>query len=217
VEGAIYIIGCDPAKGTGENYSTAQILKLYGTKPVKMEQVGVFHDNMTDIYDYSDILVRLGVYYNNAYLLIENNGEGSAVVNRIWWTHEYENLVNSGSKTKNLGIRSTGGFKKGTKPKAVLLMKKLIEDGSLRIYDERTLKELGSFIEENGRFFGKDTHDDLVSAMFWGCYFLEMKIIDDQYEFIKKDEEDDIWGVLTDLDQIAEDWSWLTDSTGLTD
>lgn len=215
-KGAIYIIGCDPAKGTGENFSTAQIIKLLGVKPVQMKQVGVFHDNMTDVYDYSDILVRLAMYYNNGYLLCENNGEGSAVVNRIWWEHEYENLVNSGSKTANLGIRSTGGAKTGTKPKAVLLMKKLIEDGSLKIYDERTLKELGSFIEENGRFFGKDTHDDLVSAMFWACYFLEMGIMDENYEF-KQNEKEDIWGILSDLDEIIEDWSWLTDSDGMTD
>ena len=216
-KGSIYIIGCDPAKGTGENYSTAQIVKLLSVKPIKMKQVGVFHDNMTDVYDYSDILVRLAMYYNNGYLLCENNGEGSAVVNRIWWEHEYENLVNSGSKTANLGIRSTGGAKSGTKPKAVLLMKKLIEDGSLRISDERTLKELGSFIEENGRFFGKDTHDDLVSAMFWACYFLEMDVLDENYEFLKKDETEDIWGILSDLDEIIEDWSWLTESNGMSD
>lgn len=215
--GAVYVIGCDPAKGLGEHHSTAQVLKLISIKPVKMRQVAVFQDNMTDVYDYADILVRLAMYYNKGYLLCENNGDGSVVVNRIWWEHEYDNLVNSGSKVKNLGIRSTGGVKTGTKPKAVLLMKKLIEDGSLRLFDERTLKELGSYIEEEGKFFGKETPDDLVSGLFWGCYFLEMNIIDENYQFMKDESADDIWGILSDFEDIVEDWSWLTDSEGFTD
>ena len=169
--GAQYVLGVDPAKGTGENYSAIQILRMDSIVPVNLQQVAVFHDNMTDVYTFADIIDRLSKYYNRGYILIENNGEGSAVVNRVWWTHENESLVNSGSKEKKLGIRSTGGEKKGTKPKAALLMKKLIEDGSLKLVDEKTLRELGSFIEENGRFFGKDTHDDLVHALFWACYF----------------------------------------------
>ena len=216
-EGASYVIGADPAKGTGENFSAAQVLRIDSITPVKMEQVAVFHHNLTDVYSFADILTRLAKKYNHAYLMIENNGEGSAVVNRVWWDHEYEGLVNSGAKTKNLGIRSTGGIKGGTKPKAALLMKKLIEDGSLRIVDRRTLKELGSFIEENGRFFGKDTHDDLVSALFWACYFLEMKILEDSYKFKDDDMNNDAWGILSDVDEMFEDWSWLETSAGMTD
>jgi hypothetical protein len=217
VEGASYVIGADPAKGTGENFSAGQVCRIDSITPVKMEQVAVFHHNLTDVYSFADILVRMAKYYNHAYLMVENNGEGSAVVNRIWWDHEYENLVNSGSKTANLGIRSTGGGKKGTKPKAALLMKKLIEDGSLGIVDRRTLKELGSFIEENGRFFGKDTHDDLVSALFWACYFLEMKILEDSYKFEKDDINEDAWGILSDVNEMFDDWSWLDGSNAMSD
>lgn len=216
-EGAEYVIGSDPAKGTGENFSAAQVLRIDQVTPVKMEQVAVFHHNLTDVYSFADILTRLAKYYNQAYLMVENNGEGSAVVNRIWWDHEYEGLVNSGSKKKNLGIRSTGGTQKGTKPKAALLMKKLIEDGSLKIVDRRTLKELGSFIEENGKFFGKDTHDDLVSALFWGVYFLEMKILEDGYKFKDDSMDAEGWGILGDVDDMYDDWSWFDSSSGMMD
>jgi hypothetical protein len=216
-EGASYVIGADPAKGTGENFSTAQVLRIDSVLPVKMAQVAVFHHNLTDVYSFADILTRLAKYYNQAYLMVENNGEGSAVVSRIWWDHEYEGLVNSGSKTKNLGIRSTGGERKGTKPKAALLMKKLIEDGSLRIVDRRTLKELGSFIEENGRFFGKDTADDLVCALFWAVYFLEMKILEDSYKFEGDTIPEDAWGILSDVNEVFDDWTWLDSGSGMTD
>jgi hypothetical protein len=207
-KGAIYIIGSDPSKGTGEHWATAQVLRLDSIIPIKMKQVAVFRDNKTDLYHFADILNRLSLKYNSAYILCENNGEGNAVVQRLWWDHENENLVNSGTKTKNLGIRSTGG-EKGTKTKAVLMMKRIIEDGSIEINDEMTLKELGAFIEENDKFFGKDMSDDLVSALYWACYIFEMNILDENYEFAEK-QGDDVWGILSDIeDMVEEDWDWL--------
>ena len=217
-EGAIYALGCDPAKGTGEHWATIQVLRIDSIVPIKMKQVAVFQDNKTDVYDYADIINRLSRYYNDAFILCENNGEGNAVVQRLWWEYENENLVNSGSKMNSLGIRSTGnrsahGGVKGTKTKAVLLMKKIIEDGSLEINDEPTLKELGSFIEENDKFFGKDTPDDLVSALYWGCFIFEMKVLDESYKFTQK-EGDDVWGILADIeDMVNEDWEWLNDAS----
>ena len=216
-DGHHYIIGVDPAKGTGENYSAAQVIRIDSTVPVKFQQVAVFHHNLTDVYSFADILVRMARYYNQAYLMIENNGEGGAVVQRVWWTHEYEGLVNTGSKKDKLGIRSTGGTSKGTKPKAALLMKKLIEDGSLNLVDRKTLKELGSFIEQNGRFFGKDTNDDLVCALFWACYLLEMNVLEESYTFDDEEMSEDAWGVLSDVNEVFEDWSWLDNSTTMTD
>lgn len=205
----LYVLGCDVAKGTGENYSAIQVLKIESIKPIKMTQVAVFHDNMTDVYDFADVIHRLSMFYNNAHIMVENNSEGSAVVRRLWWEHENENLVNSGSKEAALGIRAT----RASKPKAVLLMKKIIEDGCLRIYHNKTLNELGSFIEEKGKFFGKDQNDDLVSSLYWACYIFEMDVLDESFEFVKK-ENDDAWGILSDIDEmIEEDWSWLTNSS----
>lgn len=208
-EGSSYVIGGDPAKGTGENSSTIQILKIIKVKPVKIKQVAVFKDNLTDVYDYTDIISKLSYYYNNAYIMCESNGEGSAVVNRLWWELENPNLVNTGSKSKNLGIRAT----KYTKTRAVLLMKKLLEDGSIILFDRNTIEELGSYIEENNKFFGKDKPDDLVSALYWAIYILEMGILDDNYEFKKeKDDNVDSWGLLSDVNENLDDWQWLNDS-----
>jgi hypothetical protein len=209
-EGATYILGVDPAKGTGENWSVIQVLKLIRMVPVKMQQVAVFRHNQTDVYDFSDIVNRLSYFYNNAHIMCENNGEGSAVIQRIWWEHENENLVNTGMKTANLGIRAT----KTTKPRAVLLMKKLIEDGSIILVDRETIEELGSFIEEKGKFFGKDKPDDCVCALYWGSYILEMNIFDESFSFEKKkDSEEEIWGILSDIEDNVEDWSWVTNSS----
>lgn len=208
VNGAMYALGVDPSKGTGEHFSTIQIFKINSTLPINMEQVATFEDNLTDVYEFSQIIHRLSIYYNNAYIMCENNGEGSSVISQLQWQWENENLVNTGSKIVNLGIRSS----KNTKSKAVLLMKKLIEDGSVELKDENTIKQLASFIEEDGKFFGKDKDDDLVDAVFWACYIFEMGILSDDWNFKGKKEKDDVWGVLSDIDDNIDDWSWLDDS-----
>ena len=89
------ILGVDTAKGTGENYSAIQILKIESMEPIKLIQVATYMNNGIDVYRFSQIVNKLGYYYNNGYLMVENNAEGSTVVNQLWWEHENENLINS--------------------------------------------------------------------------------------------------------------------------
>lgn len=206
----VYIIGVDTAKGTGENYSVCQILRLKSLKPIKLQQVATYRNNTVDVYTFSEIVNNLSYYYNNAYIMVENNAEGAVVVNRLWWEFENDNLVNSGSKSTDLGIRSTTR----NKPRAVLLMKRLIEDGSLELVDRDTIFELSNFIEQNNRYFGKDTNDDCVSALYWACFALEMDIFEESYALKNKqkeevDYEDDSWTIISDTNKDDEDFSWL--------
>jgi len=207
IDGAQYILGVDSAKGTGENYSVIQVLKLESMKPIKLSQVAKYRSNVVDVFRFADTVNKVAYFYNQAYIMVENNAEGSAVVNRLWWEHENEGLVNTGSKAQDLGIRATTK----TKPRAVLLMKKLIEDGSLSIVDYDTVAELSSFIEQNNKFFGRDTNDDTVSALYWAVFILEMNLFEESYELHKgtKQEEDEGWGILSDVEP-GEDFSWLT-------
>ena len=196
---------CDVAKGTGEHYSTCQVLKIISTDPFKAEQVAVFQDNYTDVYEFSNILYRLAIYYNNGYVIVENN-IGDTVISELWWNHEYMGLINEGSKKTQLGIRATTK----TKPKAVLTMKKLIEDRDLIIYDINTINELTSFIDKgNNTFAGKDLTDDLVSALYWACYVVNLDILEEGEFKINNEIEDDAWGILSDIEEEIEDTSWL--------
>jgi hypothetical protein len=213
IEGNTYILGCDTAKGTGENDSVIQVLKIISMKPVKFEQVAVFQDDHTDVYAFADIIHRISLFYNKAHIMVENNAEGAAVVTKLWWDIETESLVNTGAKTQNLGIRAT----KNTKPKAVLLMKKLIEDECLQINDKETVEQIASFIEENNKFFGKDLKDDLISGLYWTVYIIEMDIFDESATLksmsdLDKEQKDEIWGILTDIDTDSDNsFKWLDD------
>ncbi len=208
--GCTYVLGVDTAKGTGENFSTIQVLRVDGINPIQMEQVAVWEDNFTDVYTFASTVNRISYYYDNAYIMVENNGEGSPVVNRLWWEYENENLINTGSKERDLGIRATNK----SKNVAVLLMKKVVEDHNLRIVDPRTVEQLADFQDlGHNKYGGVNIADDLVSALYWAIYVLEQDIFDESYQFFQEANDDEAWGVLADFGEndMEEDWSWLTE------
>ncbi len=211
IVGQQYVVGGDVAKGTGNNYSSLQVLKIVSLKPIRLVQVATYNCNTVDVYKFSDIIFRVGKYYNNAIVMVENNAEGSAVVNRLWWDLEYMNMYNHSGKVKDLGIRAT----KTTKPKAVLLMKKLIEDYSLSMVDKTTLDQLADFSEQNQKFGCINLNDDLVSALYWACHLFNTPWAPDDFEFeADTRDENDVWGILTGIDP-DEDWAWLNDNRSI--
>jgi hypothetical protein len=207
-DGATYCMGVDTAKGTGENFSVIQIFKIHGIAPVHMTQVAVWEDNYTDVYSFASIVNKMSYYYNNSYMMVENNGEGAPVVNRLWWEYENENLINTGGKAKDLGIRATHR----TKNMAVLLMKKLIEDGNVEICDPRTIEQLADFQDlGNDRYGGINISDDCVSALYWAIFILEQEVFDETFEFNEENKDEEAWGLLSDIDDYQEDWGWMTE------
>lgn len=206
-DGCQYVLGVDTAKGTGEHYSTIQVLRIDSAQPINCEQVAVFESNFTDPYAFSAIVNRIGIYYNDAYIMVENNAEGWTIVTELHWTFENEGLVNTGSKVTQLGIRAMPK----TKQRAVILMKKLIEADLLKLNDAPTIKQLTDFTEKsNGSFSCENLNDDLVSGLYWACYFFKMDILDESISFRKDEEDTDAWGILADTPETSQtDWSWI--------
>jgi hypothetical protein len=79
----VYVLGVDQAKGTGEHDATIQVLKVTSFMPFKAKQVCTFKDNYTDIYTFSKIVHKTAIFYNNAYVMVENNAEGSTIVTKL--------------------------------------------------------------------------------------------------------------------------------------
>ncbi len=207
-KGCSYVLGVDTGKGSGEHYSTIQVLRIDSSTPVKAEQVAVYENNTVDPYNFSEIVNKIAIYYNNAYIMVENNSEGNTVVSELHWRFENEGLVNTGNKIANLGIRAT----RKTKPRAVILMKKLIEGKMLKLNDEETVQQLTDFVDKgNNRFACNNLNDDLVSGLYWAVYIFLSDLMDQEITFQKdKDPESEGWGLLSDVpDHVNEDWSWL--------
>jgi hypothetical protein len=84
IDGAKYIMGIDPSKGTGEHDACIQIYRLESFKPIKLINAATFQSNTTDTYELSSIINKLSIYYNEALIAVENNGEGSSVSQNLW-------------------------------------------------------------------------------------------------------------------------------------
>jgi hypothetical protein len=212
-QGASYVLGVDTSKGVGGDSSVIQVIKVLGINPVQLRQVAVWEDNYTDVYKFAEVVNRMSYYYNDAYMMVENNAEGSVVVQRLWWEYENEYLINTGGKIKDLGIRATGN----TKPRAVFLMKKIIEDQMITICDDKTVGQLADFQDlGNNKFGGVNINDDCVSSLYWAIFILEMNIYDESWTFSEENtSEEDFWGdIFGDwVDEVEReaDWSWLTE------
>ena len=101
-----YVIGGDPASGTGKDYSTAHVMTLDEEgMPVI---VGYYHDNMISPTEYAADLDKLGHFFAGrqwaALLAVENQGgQGALPINELHKHLEYPNPYlhqTAGSKTR---------------------------------------------------------------------------------------------------------------------
>jgi len=186
-DNAIYVLGIDTGKGTGRDYSVVQVLRINGEHDIK--QVAVYRENMISPHEFAQVCIGISKFYNNAQMMIENNGIGEALTQAIWYEYEYDNIINL--DPKGLGIRSTTK----TKLQANLLLKRYIDEKFLELKHEHTILELSKYVEIRPNVFQAETsstHDDCVTSLLWALYFietpyfdsdsLEMKTIDDQYD-----------------------------------
>ncbi|MFW6219524.1 MAG: hypothetical protein ACOCZ5_00165 [bacterium] len=184
ISGVKYILGIDASKGTGRDYSVIQVLKLLDQYNVK--QVAVFRYNKVDTLDFAQYCISVSKYYNHSEMMIENNGEGAEVANFIWYEYEYDKIVNCDKK--GLGIRST----RKSKLSANLLLKRYLENKWLELVDKDTIEELSKYIEVKPNVFQAETrmtHDDCVTSLLWGLYFIESGHYEEKDEDTKEIDE----------------------------
>jgi len=182
----LYIMGVDTSEGTGNDFSVIQILRI--DEEFKVEQVAVYKCNTIDVSKFAQVCCSVSEYYNNAFMMIENNGVGSILANIIWHEYEYDYILNC-DKT-GLGIRST----KKSKLSGNLLLKRYLEEGWLILHDKATVYELSLYEEVKPDVYrcGTYEHDDHVTSLIWALYFLitsffdgksmGVKAVDDKYK-----------------------------------
>jgi len=157
IEGHEYMMFVDVAKGRGQDYSTFNIIDI-STKP--FNQVAVYRSNTLSPLLFPDIIHRYAKQYNQAYVIIESNDQGSVVCNGLYYELEYENVyVESIVKANSIGVTMSRKVKRI----GCSNMKDLIEQDKLTINDANTIIELSTF-EARGSSYeaSRGNHDDLV-------------------------------------------------------
>ena len=179
IEGHNYIMCVDVAKGRGQDYSTFNIIDT-STNPFR--QVAVFRDNNLSALLFPDIIYKYAMTYNEAYVIVESNDQGSVVCNGLYYDLEYENLfVESTVKAGAIGATMT----KRVKRIGCSTFKDFVEQKKLSIVDANTIMEMSTF-EARGNSFqaSGSNHDDLVMNLVMFAWFATT----------------DIFGGLTDID-----------------
>ena len=168
--GHLYMCICDVSRGKGLDYSAFSIIDV---TEVPFRQVCTFRDNMITPVDYAEHILHACRYYNNAYNLTEINDIGGQVVDSLWNDYEYEHLISTGNagragKRVQFDERSERGIRttKPIKNMGCMLLKLLVEQNRLEIYDRTTVEELCRFSRKGSSFEAEEgSTDDLTMSL----------------------------------------------------
>lgn len=164
-KGKTYLIGVDPATGTGKDFSTIEVVEF--ASATSFNQVAEWRSNTMDTHflylSLKWILRRMEIIGARAYFSVENNGVGEGVIALYHADEEPPKLAEFVSEQgKNrLGMSTQGK----TKMRACVNFKQLLEKGKIGIFSEAMLKELKYFVRRDGTYKAQiGATDDLVSS-----------------------------------------------------
>lgn len=163
-----YCIAVDVSEGKARDYSTAIVIDIT-QMPLKV--VASMKNNKLDPLDFAPILYDLGMKYNEAFLMIENNF--SDLAKDMWYNYEYMNMFtydlgkgdHKQPKKMEIGLHTT------TKTRKIgeAYFKHLVVNEKIILNDIRIVRELNNLQWSDGkkRFEPRDENinDDLWSAM----------------------------------------------------
>lgn len=188
-----YVLVADIGEGKGLDASACSVIDVTHS-PFKV--VATFKNSEVGIIEFPYIIYQLGTYYNDAYVIVENNFDGSSVVKDLWYELEYPNIVNlnflSESKMKQtqyteLGVKTT----KRSKKQGCLFLKYLIENHKLVIPDTDTIDELYHFVRNplKGTYSAESGYnDDLVMTLVIFSYMAKTQ---DYFKYILYEQPSD--------------------------
>ncbi len=179
-----YLIVVDVARGDGADFSTFHILKLE-----TLEIIGEYQGKLTpDLY--ANMLNQVGREFGNAMIVVENNNIGYTVLDKlvefgypniyysIKSTHEYiEQHQAEFSPSAIAGFSTT----QKTRPLIVAKLEEFIRNKLITIYSSRTMREIQTFIWNNGKPQAmRGYNDDLVMSFAIGCWVRDTVLVENQ-------------------------------------
>tara|TARA_A100001035_G_scaffold241246_2_gene207153 strand:+ start:9683 stop:11305 length:1623 start_codon:yes stop_codon:yes gene_type:complete len=177
-----YIMTVDVSKGRGQDYSTFNLIDI-SVRPFR--QVAVYRNNTISPILFPNIIYKYAKVYNDAYVVIESNDQGSVVCNGLYHDLEYENMhVESAVKANALGIE----INRKTKRLGCSAIKDILENNKLKIVDENTILEISTF-EARGQSYEatEGNHDDLMMNLVLFGYFVSTQYFADMTDINLKD------------------------------
>ena len=169
-----YIMTVDVSKGRGQDYSTFNLIDI-STQPFK--QVAVYRNNTISPILFPNIIYKYAKLYNNAYVVIENNDQGSLTCYGLYHEIEYENVhLTSATKSDAIGIY----MDRKVKRIGCSSIKDILEERKLEVYDQETIIEISTFVAKGQSYEASDgNHDDLMMNLVMFGYFANTQFFAD--------------------------------------
>ena len=169
-----YLMVADVARGDGEDYSTFHILELE-TLSVIGEYQGKPNPDM-----FAAMLNQTAREFGNCMLVVENNNIGYTVLDKLI-EYQYPNLYYSIKSTHEyidqhqaeMVNSSVPGFSTSmkTRPLIIAKLEEFIRNKLIKIYSNRSINEMRTFIWKNGKPQAmRGYNDDLVLALAIACW-----------------------------------------------
>lgn len=179
--GAQYVMGVDPCGWMGGDPASIQLLEVWEDR---WEQVAVMNNNMIDPPRLAQFIVGLAQRYNDALVIIENNGVGLGVLSPLVTAMEAGEIRNLYYSQR--GIKSKPGIaatSKSINEGLGYLIDALMD--TLVLHDQETVDQLATYrhdklteISDAAKLLRPDKigrgrrarhHWDRCSALMWSC------------------------------------------------
>ena len=189
-EGLPYLLVADVARGDGSDFSCFHVIRV-DTMTVVAEYQG-----KPDLDMYAGILQSAGKEYGTCLLVVENNGIGIAVLeklkdlgySKIYYsyksTHEYVE-----SYLAEHDDRAIMGFTTSTKTRPLIVAKleEYVRNKLINIHSSRVFNELKTFIWHNGKPQAmRSYNDDLVMSLAIACWVRDTALTENEKDMAYK-------------------------------
>ena len=177
-----YVMMVDVSKGRGQDYSTFNVIDI-STRPFK--QVAVYRNNTISPILFPNIIYKYATLYNEAYVVIESNDQGTVVCNGLYQDLEYENIhMESAIKADRIGIE----MNRKVKRLGCSAIKDILEVKKLDIVDENTIMEISTFVSRGQSYEASDgNHDDLMMNLVLFGFFVSSQFFSDMTDINLKE------------------------------
>ena len=171
----VYSMSVDVSRGRHLDYSAFTIFDI---TQYPHTIVATYRNNEISPMLYATILQKIGINYNNSYMLIEINDIGGQVADILWNECEYENLhwTKSGELLGKAGSDPYPGIRTTRKTKRIgcANLKDMVENDQLIINDFDMISELSTFVQKDGGSYEADTgfHDDTVATLWLHAWMI---------------------------------------------
>ena len=197
IKGHNYILGVDPAKDGIDSFAI-QVIDITSFPFIQVASAKLDVDYLLT----PEHLETSGLYYNEAFIVIENNeGAGQSIADMLYLNYEYPNMYKDRDEA-NKRYKRYYGFRTTlkTRPLIINMMKIFIEEGKLIVQDRHTIDEFFNFIKSDNHRIKYEAeegyHDDLIMSLAIAfAPFMHIKAFDDLGLFL------DVLRVTVDLDE----------------